>query len=498
VACVLTILAARADVDTFRGQPSSTVMDLAVGIAFVLAPAAARGALPERLLFSAVGLAWLAGSSFAGAQVSHQAVLLVALLAFPAGRIRGPIRWGIAAAAVVVAAERVPQLGVVALFAAVAVVVVAGQRDLATAAYPAAAAIAVSGTVWYSWWNLHQPDQAPHPMVYESALLAVALSFPVASLAVIRRRRRLTDRVLGDRLLGGFAGLQALLGRALGDDALVIDVWDAPSGEFRQVAGPATSGRRPGRELVAYDGEQALARMSTTASAIGDRQTADAAVSILRLAAVNQRLHEAQAERLAELEAARTRLLNATDLERARTARDLQRSVLPPLHVAAEALATATGDGEEVGGFLAVAVNELSAVRVDVQHLVDGVPPVVLGGGRIVEAIKSVTMRSAGPVELSVTGDVAGGPAAEAALFYACSEALANTAKHSRSGAVDVDLRRVEDRLLLTVHDHGCGGADPSGSGLQGLADRLAAAGGRLTVDSPAGQGTTVTAEVPA
>jgi signal transduction histidine kinase len=294
--------------------------------------------------------------------------------------------------------------------------------------------------------------------------------------------------------------LQALLGRALGDGALVIDVWDAPSGEFRQVAGPARSGSRPGRELVAYDGEQALARMSTTSPAIGDRQTADAAVSILRLAAVNQRLREAQAERLAELEAARTRLLDATDLERARTARDLQRSVLPPLQVAGEALATATAtcDRDEVGGFLAVAVDELSAVRVDVQHLVDGVPPVVLGGGRIVAAIKSVTMRSASPVGLSVTGDVTGGPAAEAALFYACSEALANAAKHSPSGAVDVDLRRVADRLLLTVQDRGYGGADPSGSGLQGLADRLAAAGGRLTVDSPAGCGTTVTADVPA
>jgi hypothetical protein len=287
-ACVLTVLAARADVDTFRGQPSSTVMDVAVGIAFVLAAVAARGAVRERLLFGAVGLAWLAGSSFAWALVWHQAVLLVALLAFPAGRVRGPIRWGIAAAAVVVAAERVPQLGVVALFAAVAVVVVADQRDLATAAYPAAAGIAVSGTLWYSWWNLHQPDQAPHPMVYPSALLAVAFGFPVASLAVIRRRRRLIDRVLGDQILGEFAGLQALLGRALGDDALVIDVWDAPSGEFRQVAGPA-SGSRSGRELVAYDGDQALARISTTSPAIGDRQTADAAVSVLRLAAVNQR-----------------------------------------------------------------------------------------------------------------------------------------------------------------------------------------------------------------
>jgi hypothetical protein len=173
----------------------------------------------------------------------------------------------------------------------------------------------------------------------------------VASLVVIRRRRRLTDRVLGDRILGGFAGLHALLGRALGDGALVIDVWDAPSGEFRQVAGPATSASRPGRELVAYDGEQALARMSTTSPAIGDGQTADAAVRFCA------RRCESTAARGAgraarELEAARTRL-SMPRSGRARTARDLQRPFCrrcrwPPkrwrLHRDLRS--------EEVGGFL--------------------------------------------------------------------------------------------------------------------------------------------------
>jgi signal transduction histidine kinase len=499
-ACALTILAARADVDTFRDQRSSTVMDVAVGIAFLIAAIAARGALPERLLFSAVGLAWLAGSSFGWAQVLHQAVLLVALLAFPSGRLRGPARWAIAAVAVAVAGDRMPQLGVVALFAAASVVVVVDRREFAAAAYPAVAGVAVSGAVWYSWWNLHQLDEAMHPMVYQIVLLAVACGFPVASRALIRYRRRLTDRILGEQPPGGLSGLQVLLGRVLGDGRLAIDVWDASLSEFRHVAGQAHDAGRPRRDLFAYDGEQLLARMSTTSSAISDRPTAEATVSILRLAAVNQRLHEAQAERLTELEATRTRLLAAADLERARIARDLQSTVLEALQVVAAALAdvAATGGGDEVGGFLAVAVDELSEVRVDVQHLVDGVPPVLLGGGRIVEAIKAISMRSAGSVGLSAVGDVAGGPVAEAALFYACSEALVNAAKHSGSGSVDVDVRRVGDRLLLTVRDRGRGGADVSGSGLQGLADRLAAAGGRLTVDSPAGGGTTVTADVPA
>jgi signal transduction histidine kinase len=89
-------------------------------------------------------------------------------------------------------------------------------------------------------------------------------------------------------------------------------------------------------------------------------------------------------------------------------------------------------------------------------------------------------------------------PAVESTLYFVCSEALANVAKHARARHVTVEL--AEDRVgaYLRVDDDGIGGARlAAGSGLRGLADRVEALDGRLTVVSPPGAGTTVVAELP-
>jgi signal transduction histidine kinase len=86
----------------------------------------------------------------------------------------------------------------------------------------------------------------------------------------------------------------------------------------------------------------------------------------------------------------------------------------------------------------------------------------------------------------------------ETTAFYVVTEALTNAARHA--GATEVVVRVSSDgrRLTVTVSDDGRGGADPSGgSGLRGLADRVAAIGGRLSVTSQPGEGTTVAAELP-
>ena len=106
-------------------------------------------------------------------------------------------------------------------------------------------------------------------------------------------------------------------------------------------------------------------------------------------------------------------------------------------------------------------------------------------------------MRSPIPVTLTVTGLAAGDPEAETALYYVCSEALANAVKHAAATEIRISIAGDGRGAELTVADDGCGGADHLGSGLLGLADRLATRGGRLRVSSAPGAGTTVTATIP-
>ena len=86
----------------------------------------------------------------------------------------------------------------------------------------------------------------------------------------------------------------------------------------------------------------------------------------------------------------------------------------------------------------------------------------------------------------------------EATAYFVVSEALANVAKYARATRATLAAQCVGPVLRVEVDDDGIGGADSSrGTGIRGLQDRVAALGGRLTVDSPAGRGTSVVAEIP-
>ncbi len=99
-------------------------------------------------------------------------------------------------------------------------------------------------------------------------------------------------------------------------------------------------------------------------------------------------------------------------------------------------------------------------------------------------------------MSVGVTGPLPVGP--ETTAYYVVAEALANVAKHADARRAHVRLGRRAGWLTVMVEDDGRGGADPhGGTGLRGLADRVAADGGVLHVDSPAGHGTRVSAELP-
>jgi signal transduction histidine kinase len=504
VLVALVVLAIGADAAAPHASTWLIVLDVAAGVAFVVAAALAPGSHPERGLMAAVGAAWLTASFVPAARSVHQAVLAVALIAFPAGRVRGLRRWIVVGLAVPVAIGLLPQIAVAALFALVALVVLIGGRRDAATGYPAAAAIAVALALGASWsvarWRADVFDPTLALMGYELVLMAVAIAFPVAAQAVIRSRARLADRLLAGERLTGLDGLAVVLGRALGDHSVQVFRWQSPDVGYVDEGGrqvPTGGGDR--RWLTVDEPDGHVAVVAHQSPALDDPPTADAVAAAVRLAVTHLRLQEEQRQQLAELEASRARLVAAADRERERAATQLRQDVGVSLQLAQSELTAvrpATRD-PAVAGSLDVVVTELATARDEIVELVAGVPPAQLGRGRLRDALDAVAQRSPVPVSVTVTADAAGDADTETALFYVCSEALANAVKYADANRIDITVRRVNGAMQAVISDDGHGGADPSGSGLQGLADRLATLNGRFRVESPPGTGTTVTAVVP-
>ncbi len=496
---VLGLLAARADTRAIGGRPVLTVLDLAVGFAFALAALAAGGPQRERFLVGAIGLAWLAGSLSASALSLHQGALAVALLAFPGGKIRGALRLPLVVGAVLVAFELVPQLGVAALFGAIAAVSLAGaDRSLIAKAYPAGAAFAVAAALGFAWWSAHRGDAFSPQRVYEITLIAIAVGFPIATRVVIRSRARLADRVLGDSRLVGVPGLQLVLSGVVGDPGLRIDLWDEQTGAYVEANATEPGVLQSETQLQVLDGDQLVARVITTSRAVADGPTAEAICNAVRLVAVNHRLRARQTQRLVELEASRARLVAAADRERERISNQLRTQAGALLQQARGELAAArSASNAELSELIDFAASEVAAVAEEMQRIVAGAAPVALGEGRLAEAITALAVASPAHVTLTIADDTAARPAVETTLFYVCSEALANVSKHSGATHVAVDMQRKGSQLELLVRDDGTGGADATGLGLQGLSDRLATLGGHLDVRSPVDGGTVIGALVP-
>jgi signal transduction histidine kinase len=501
---MLVALAVRADSQAPAASPWLTAMDIAVGLAFAAAGLAARGPVPERVLVAAVGPAWLAGSFLVGARSLHQAVLAVALVAFPAGRVRGVASWLLVGVAGLVALQLVPQLGVAALFVGIASAALARRRtDPAAAWYPAAAAAAVAAVLFWVWWATHLRagtfGATEVLLGYELVLLGVAGGFPVGAAAVLRGRARLADRLLSEEQLPGLDGLARVLGDALGDRELRIYRWRAAEAAYLDGRGRPVADRGDRRWLAVDGPDGPVAAVAHRSAALDEAPTAAAVAAAVGLAVTHLRLQEEQQERLRELEASRARLVAAADRQRARAAAELRQDVQAALRAAQSQLRAtrAAVRDPEAAAAIDVVVQELAAATGEIADLVAGIPPADLGGGRLRRALQVLAEASPVPVTVAVADDAAGSREAETALFYVCCEALANAVKHAAATRVAIMVERRDGGMVATVADDGRGGADPAGSGLQGLADRLAARSGRLRVDSPPGAGTTVTASLP-
>jgi signal transduction histidine kinase len=233
-----------------------------------------------------------------------------------------------------------------------------------------------------------------------------------------------------------------------------------------------------------------------SASLPGDAEVRLAAFTELTRTAI------ANAEAQAALAASRARILAAGDEARRRIERDLhdgaqQRLVTVALQLR-ELQATAPPEAVGLAGRLDGVVAGLDAALAELREIARGIHPTLLSQGGLGPAMAALARRCPIPVDLQVR--VAGrvpGPI-EVAAYYVASEALANAAKHAHATAAKVVVAADEGVLRVRVRDDGGGGATIGrGSGLIGLKDRVEAFGGRITLDSPPGAGTTLEVRIP-
>jgi signal transduction histidine kinase len=215
----------------------------------------------------------------------------------------------------------------------------------------------------------------------------------------------------------------------------------------------------------------------------------------------NVRLDAELQARLDELRESRARIVQAGDAARRKLERDLhdgaqQRLVGLALDLRL-ARAKLEDDPNATAAMLDEASVELARATEELRELARGIHPAVLSDRGLEAAVESLANRAPLPVKLEASLDAKLPEPVEAAAYFVVSEALMNVVRHAGAHRAEVGIRRGNGRLVVEVRDDGAGGADPRGSGLRGLADRVAALDGRLQVDDPAGGGTIVRADIP-
>ncbi|CAA9279212.1 MAG: Two-component system sensor histidine kinase [uncultured Acidimicrobiales bacterium] len=219
-------------------------------------------------------------------------------------------------------------------------------------------------------------------------------------------------------------------------------------------------------------------------------------------AELQHRLNQISAQAV-ELRAAAKRIVAAQDDARRRIERDLhdgaqQRLVTLALSLQAVSERAASGGDEGLALKVDDARGQLTEALAELREMARGIHPAMLTEEGLDAALGFLAERSPLPVQLEVDLGRRLPQEVEATAYFIVSEALTNAAKHSGAPRVVVGARVDGGRLSIEVSDNGRGGADGRrGSGLQGLADRLATLNGRLTVDSPVEGGTRLRAEIP-
>lgn len=304
--------------------------------------------------------------------------------------------------------------------------------------------------------------------------------------------------------------LRDALARALGDKSLQLVYWMPDTGSYVDVRGqPCTlpDGTDRATSLVSRDGHRVAALIHDPALS-QNRQLLEEVTAAASLALDNERLQAELRAQLAEvttlateLQASRARIVEAGDQARRKLERNLHDGAQQRIVTVAVALGRAEQlvrvDAEQAAQLIGAARDELSCALDELRELARGLHPAILNRG-LRPALKSLVERSPVPVHLAAEIPDQLPITVVSTAYYVVAEALTNTARYSGAGTAHVDVAADDGWLHVAIHDDGAGGAALStGSGLEGLRDRVDALGGAFELVSPAGAGTHLCVRLP-
>jgi signal transduction histidine kinase len=347
------------------------------------------------------------------------------------------------------------------------------------------------------------PEQVSGPslLVYEAALCLLAAGLLAGLLVAPWQRAVVTDLVveLGEARSGTLRGE---LSRALGDPSLEIGYWLPDRTVFVDAEGHPLRLPAPGsgRSVTTVERQgQPVAVLVHDPAVLEDPGLLEAVTSAAQLAASNARLQAEVRARVEELAASRRRILAARDEERRRLERRLHDGAEARLGELAVTLRRGqrSATGEQTRDQLAHAKDQLTRTLEELRRLAHGLHPRVLAEQGLADALAALAKDLPLPVDINVASTQLPQQVA-VAVYFVCTETLANVAKHAAASRVAVAVTASEDRVKVEIADDGVGGADPQrGSGLRGLADRVETLGGTLLVESTPGHGTRLAADIP-
>ena len=491
----------------YHGQLLPTIADGIVGATLLICGVLAwrlRSARGPGSLMLLAGGTWLLGTLIPAVLLLHRGPLVHLHISYPTGRLRRPI----AIATVVIAyltaiVEPLARndwvtLGVAVLVCLAAVEVFARTSGPARkAGRPAlAAALAFAGVLALGAIDRLAGWGAGLPMLL---LYDAVVSIVVVVLLLDLLFGRWVDSTVADLVIGlggeASASLQAQLRRAMGDPSVVVGYWDPERGRYLDDAGVEVQVQsdRTARAITYIDDNGDELAVLVHDNAVARDPALLAAVSAAaRMAVTNVRLRAAIRDRATELTASRRRIVEEADRQRRDLERELAAGTVEQLAEVSRLLEDVEIDGvDELR-------QEFEGARSELIDFAHGVRPAALTSGGLAAALPLLVNRSPVPVMLTVLPDRAHA-AAEACIYFVCAEALTNVIKHASATQVEIAVSRKVDQVTASITDDGSGDVDPSsGTGLRGLADRVEALGGILTVTTGAsGHGTIVVATVP-